>query len=244
MRSLIYALQFLTRLPTPTLADPAPDMLTKSAVWFPLVGMVIGSAITLALWLGTQIDPWLGALLALLCWVWVTGGIHIDGLADLADALGAAHRDPVQLLAIMRDPHTGSFGVLAISMLLASKLVLLMLLARNPNLIWAIILAPTWARLGTIIWSQTLPKLGSGLGQSFARQSRPLLITLWTITLLGASWLVSPPLLFAPLALFGWWLFLKYKLNGMNGDCLGAGVEVVETTLLFVLIITQHIFLQ
>ena len=240
MRSLIFALQFLTRLPTPTLADPAPDMLTKSAVWFPLVGMVIGGTIALPLVLGAPIDPWFGALLALLCWVWVTGGIHIDGLADLADALGAAHRDPERLLAIMRDPHTGSFGVLAICLLLASKLVLLMLLARTPSLIWAIILIPAWARLGTIIWSQTLPKLGSGLGQSFAQQSRPLMIALWTITLLGASWLVSPALLFAPLAIFGWWLFLKLKLNGMNGDCLGAGVEVVETILLGMVIVAQH----
>jgi len=233
-------LQFLTRLPTPSMANPAPDMLTKSAAWFPLVGMIIGAAIALPLMLGVQVDPWFGALLATMCWVWVTGGIHIDGLADLADALGAAHRDPERLLAIMHDPHTGSFGVMTICLLLAGKLILLMLLARNPSLIWAIILIPAWARLGTLIWSQTLPRLGTGLGPSFAQQSRPVMIALWMIALLGASWFTAPALLFAPLALFGWWLFLKYKVNGMNGDCLGAGVEVVETILIGMVIVAQH----
>lgn len=243
MRSLIFALQFLTRLPTPTMANPAPDMLAKSAIWFPLVGIIIGAALALPLILGAPVDPWFGALLTILCWVWITGGIHIDGLADLADALGAAHRDPERLLAIMRDPHTGSFGVLAIALLLVSKLILLMLLARTSGLIWVIILIPAWARLGAIIWSQTLPKLGTGLGHSFAQQPRPLMITIWMIALLGTSWYVSPALLFAPLALLGWWLFLKYKVNGMNGDCLGAGVEVVETVLLGMVIVANHALL-
>ena len=243
MRGLIFALQFLTRLPTPAINNPAPDMLTKSAGWFPLVGIMIGAVITFPLLTGAIVDPWLGALFGMLCWVWVTGGIHLDGLADLADALGAAHRNPERLLAIMRDPHIGSFGVLAICMLLISKLILLMLLARTPSLIWAIILIPAWARFGTLIWSQTLPRLGTGLGHSFAQHSRPAMMSIWLIALLGISWYISPALLFAPLVLFGWWLFLKFKLNGMNGDCLGAGVEVVETGLLGVLIIAQHIHL-
>lgn len=240
MRSLIFALQFLTRLPMPTIANPGPDMLTKSAIWFPLIGIIIGAVLLLPLMLGAPVDPWFGALLTILFWVWITGGIHIDGLADLADALGAAHRDPERLLAIMRDPHTGSFGVLAICLLLTSKLVLLMLLARTPNLIWAIVLIPAWARLGTLIWSQTLPKLGTGLGHSFAKHSRPLVIPVWMAALLVASWYVSPALLLSPLALLGWWLFLKYKLNGMNGDCLGAGVEAVETILLGIVIVASR----
>ena len=243
MRSLIFALQFITRQPTPSKANPAPDMLAKSAVWFPLVGIIIGAALVLPLMLGAPVDPWFGALLTILCWVWITGGIHIDGLADLADALGAAHRDPERLLAIMRDPHTGSFGVLAIALLLVSKLILLMLLARTPSLIWAILLIPAWARLGTLIWSQTLPRLGTGLGHSFAQQTRPMMIAIWMIALLGASWYIAPALLFAPLALLGWWLFLKYKVNGMNGDCLGAGVEVAETILLGMVIVAQHVLL-
>jgi adenosylcobinamide-GDP ribazoletransferase len=240
MRHLIFALQFLTRLPTPALKNTAPDMLSKSKIWFPFVGLIIGCSLILTLSLGAKIDPWFGALLTLLCWVWITGGIHIDGLADLADALGAAHRDPVRLLAIMRDPHVGSFGVLATGLLLISKLILLMLLVREIPSPWMIALIPAWARYGAMVWSQTLPPLGPGLGEQFSQKSSGL--PLWGLGLLCVSWLLAPALLFAPAALLIWWLFLKNRLRGMNGDCLGAGIEIIETMLLGAIIVFHKFY--
>lgn len=240
MRHLIFALQFLTRLPTPALENTAPDMLSKSKIWFPFVGLIIGCSLILTLSLGAKIDPWFGALLTLLCWIWITGGIHIDGLADLADALGAAHRDPVRLLAIMRDPHVGSFGVLATGLLLISKLILLMLLVREIPSPWMIALIPAWARYGAMVWSQTLPPLGPGLGEQFSQKSSGL--PLWGLGLLCVSWLLAPALLFAPAALLIWWLFLKNRLRGMNGDCLGAGIEITETMLLAAMIVFHKFY--
>ena len=231
MQHLIFALQFLTRLPTPALKSAMPDMLSKSKIWFPVVGLIIGSALALTLTLGKKIDPWFGALFALLCWNWVTGAMHLDGLADLADAIGAAHRDPTRLLAIMRDPHVGSFGVLAICLQLIAKLILLMLLAREiPSSLWGIALIPAWARYGALVWAQTLPPLAPGLGEQFSQKSSGLV--LWGLGLLCASWLFAPALMLAPIALFLWWLFLKNRLQGMNGDCLGAGIEITEAMLL------------
>ena len=100
VRLFILSTQFLTRLPTPQVADFRPEDLARSALWFPAVGLLIGALLLAATWLGAQLDPWLGALFGLLAWVWVTGGLHLDGLADLADGLGAAHRDPARLLAL------------------------------------------------------------------------------------------------------------------------------------------------
>jgi adenosylcobinamide-GDP ribazoletransferase len=136
MRGLILAIQFLTRLPTPGLAGFQSGELAGSVVWFPLAGLLVGGLVALAAWLGGQLDPWLGALLALAVWVWVTGALHLDGLADLADALGAAHRpdDPQdrreRLLAVLADPHLGVFGGAALVMQVIAKLVLLMLVAQ------------------------------------------------------------------------------------------------------------------
>jgi adenosylcobinamide-GDP ribazoletransferase len=129
MRAFLLALQFLTRIPTPQVDDFRPEDLSRSAIWFPLVGAVIGGLVAAALALGALVDPWLGALAGLMVWVWITGALHLDGLADLADALGAAHRDPQRLLEVLRDPHIGTFGVVALVLVLAAKLVLLALVA-------------------------------------------------------------------------------------------------------------------
>ena len=115
----ILAVQFLTRLPTPQIREFKPQMLAASAVWFPLVGLLIGVLLCGLLWPLAQLDVWLAAWFGLLFWLLVTGGLHLDGLADLSDALGASHRDPERLLAVMKDPHLGSFGVLSLCVLLS-----------------------------------------------------------------------------------------------------------------------------
>lgn len=125
IRSFSHALQFLTRLPAPPIAVFDPAELSRASIWFPFVGAIVGGLVGGALWLGGMASPWIGAVLALTVWVLVTGGLHLDGLGDVADALGASHRSPDRFLEILRDPHVGAFGVMAISMQLMFKLVLL-----------------------------------------------------------------------------------------------------------------------
>ncbi len=231
MRGLIQAFQLLTRLPMPTLGgtgDPA-----RAAVWFPLVGLVVGAIVALPLFLVP--DPRLAALLALMLWVGVTGGLHLDGLSDLADALGAAHRDRERFLAVLADPHLGSFGAITLILQLIAKFVLLWLLAESETAWLAVPLIAAWARLGAWVWGQTLPPLKPGLGARFAGQGGYGLTLLWGLALLAASLAWAPALMLAPLALWAWWRFLRQRLGGMNGDCLGAGIEVVEVALLVVL---------
>lgn len=231
MRGFILATQFLTRLPTPPVRDFDPAELTRSAVWFPLVGLMIGAVVLAAAWLGARLDPWLGALLGLLAWVWVTGGLHLDGLSDLFDGLGAAHRDPKRLLAVMRDPHIGGMGALALSLQLITKLVLLMLILREGQWL-ALLLIPAWGRLGTLVWARLLPPLDRGLGERFAWRIPSWAMIGWGLLLLTAAFLYAPALLLAPLVIAFWALFLHWKVGGMSGDMLGAGTEVSESLLL------------
>ena len=95
MRGLILALGFLTRLPLPAVRDYQPAEFARALVWFPAAGLVVGAAVALAAALGAALDPWLGALAGVTTWAWITSGLHLDGLADTADALGAAHRDQI-----------------------------------------------------------------------------------------------------------------------------------------------------
>ncbi|MCP5279328.1 MAG: adenosylcobinamide-GDP ribazoletransferase [Thiobacillus sp.] len=229
MHGLILALQFLTRLPTPAIKDFTPEAQARSVAWFPLVGLLLGAILAGAVWLGARFDPWLGALLGLVAWVGVTGALHLDGLSDLADALGAAHGNPVRLLAVLADPHVGVFGVVALVLQLAVKLVLLMLAARL-DLYWLLLLVPAWARLGVLWWAR-LPAIKPGLGERFAWRA-PAWIPWGWLFLLAAAGLTCPVLLGAPMVILTWHRYLAARLGGMTGDALGAGVEVSESALL------------
>jgi len=239
MSSLILAIQFLTRLPTPQVKDFAREDLSQAAPWFPLVGIIVGLFVTGLMTLFSHIDAWLGALAGLIMWTWITGALHLDGLADLVDALGASHRNPQRFLEVMRDPHTGTFGVVALLLALISKLISLYLLILHDMAHWYVIpLICAWSRLGAITWSASLPSLHSGSGESFAWRTNKPLIVVNGFALLVLSVAFFPPLLIAPVALFAWWSFLRYRLGGMTGDCLGAGIEVTECLLLLAVVCT------
>jgi len=232
-RGLILAFGFLTRLPMPQLADFKKEELSCSAVWFPLVGLSIGLLLLLAAQLGA--NHWLAALLVVLLWTGITGSLHLDGAADLADALGAAHRDPERFHDVMKDPHTGSFGVIAIVAILLTKLVAVAWIVETAQIdLWTLLLIPAWARLGAIFWSQTLEPLSPGSGESFSWQLPKNTIWIWGALLFSLS-LIMVSLLFAAAAIASlllWRFYLKWRLNGMTGDCLGAGIEYCECLML------------
>jgi adenosylcobinamide-GDP ribazoletransferase len=228
-RPLIVALQLLSRLPTPALGAARPDDLARAAPWVPLVGALIGLAILIPLWvLGTR--GWVGPLAALLVWILVTGALHLDGLADAADALGAGHREPRRILEVMGDPHVGTFGVAAIALVIAAKLTLLASL--GPQAPLGLLLVPAWARAGAMLSAFLLPPLKPGLGQRFAEGITPPALAGWGAVLAVASLILAPVLLLAllvlPLAAAYW----RRRLGGVNGDCLGAGIEATEVLLL------------
>lgn len=233
MKGLIVAIQFLTRLTTPRLTVAAAEF-AASMRWFPAVGLIVGGLVAAAGWAGAHIDPWTGALAALLLWVAVTGALHLDGLGDIADASGAAHKggdgNRDRLLAVLADPHIGSFGTVAIALQLLAKLVLLHGLIEAQA--WAAIaLAPFAARIGPLLWSRWLPDLHSGLGSKFRGAVRAIDLAVWAAALVAATF-ASPSLIAAPiiLLLWGWWL--QRRIGGISGDGHGAGIEIAETALL------------
>lgn len=229
MRPLLLALGFLTRLPVPRVALAHGDFARAVRV-YPLAGGVIGLVVAAAGWVGTLADPWIGALAAVVAWVWVTGALHLDGLGDLADGLGAAHGDRARMLAVMADPHIGSFGTVAIVLQLAAKLVLLHLLL--PGHWLALVLVPAAARLGPLVCSRWLePLRAGGLGATIAGAVRLRDLLGWS-GLLAAGCVAVPPLLATPLAIAALGLWFRHRVGGVTGDVHGAGIELTETALL------------
>lgn len=229
MKRFLVAIQFLTRLPTPRIASGEIDF-AASIRWFPAVGLLIGAIVAGAGWTGSRIDPWTGALAALGLWVLVTGALHLDGLADIADGCGAAHGDRTRLFAAMADPYVGSFGVVAIVLQCLAKLVLLHALIVQGAFV-PLILIPFAARIGPLAWARWLPTLHTGLGARFAHAASIGSLVRW-LTLLAAGAVAVPTLLAAPLLIAAWALWLRRVFGGISGDGHGAGIELLETGLL------------
>ncbi|MDQ6955919.1 MAG: adenosylcobinamide-GDP ribazoletransferase [Mariprofundaceae bacterium] len=233
MQGLIAALRWMTILPMPKQMEEG-DM-QSILPWLPATGLVVGLFVVLACYLGALFDPWLGGMFGVFAWLLITGGLHADGLADLLDALGASHGNAERFIAVLKDPHIGTFGVLGLVLLVVSKLVLLKLLI-DLEAWWGLFLIPVWARLAVLFWCR-LPALTEGFGAylqgvDIAYQTNMVFAGLLLISL----WL-APILCFAVLVIYIWYAFLKYYVKGMNGDCLGAGIECSEIVLLGLLLI-------
>ncbi|BBD99169.1 adenosylcobinamide-GDP ribazoletransferase [Sphingobium amiense] len=237
MKSAILAVQFMTRLPLPSIAAAKEDF-AAAIRWFPLAGMVVGAGVAAAGWLGALRDPALGALLALVAWVGLTGALHLDGLGDIADAAGAAHGDPKRMREVLADPHLGSFGVTAIALQLLAKGVLIWLILRG-GAFGALALAPVLARIGPLAWARWLRPLHEGFGTLFrGGASLPVLVT-WLLAWACCALAVGPMLLAALPALALWPLWLRARIGGISGDGHGAGIELVESCALLALVMAR-----
>jgi adenosylcobinamide-GDP ribazoletransferase len=219
------ALQFLTRLPAPSFADFQPDWITRAARYYPLVGILVGT-ICAAVLLATGPLP---ALLAVAAGVLVTGGFHEDGLADTADGLGGG-QTPARRLEIMKDSRVGTYGVLALGLVLAIKVAALATLPLTTAAL-ALVAAHGAGRVAAVV----VMVVGRHVSDRDDAKYKPapdgvrpfeLLIAavlgLWPLALLGWSGLVGAAVgsvLAAALALTA-----RRLIGGYTGDVLG-GVE-------------------
>ena len=215
----------------------SPVDLARSAAWFPFVGLVLGTIVGLVTFALEHRNPVLAGIVGVVAWVWLTGALHLDGLADLADALGASHRDPGRFLAVLADPHLGTFGMVSVVSVLMLKAAALACLPQDALLTLPLLLA--WSRLGTLAWGRWLRPLKPGHGERFTWQLSVGWIASWSLLLLAASAALAPVLCAAPLVIAAWGLWLRVRLGGMTGDCLGAGVEVTEVALLLLVALTS-----
>lgn len=235
LKPLLLAVQFLTRLPVPSLHEVTPRDAGRSLLFYPLVGLLIGALLFGLDQLLVEAAPLLRAVLLVAAWVVLTGGLHLDGWADMADAWIGGHGDRERTLAIMKDPACGPMGVVALLLLLLLKVAALEPLAGHGALL--LIVAPLLGRTLLLVLFLTTPYVrAGGLGETLSKAlPRP------------AGWLVVAAVVSAMLLLPapGWGvvvvlggLFLLFRqalmsrLGGTTGDTAGALLEVCEVTVL------------
>jgi len=239
---LALAVVFMTRLPL-RLSGPLPDDAHARAMgWFPLVGAGVGlfGGAIYALAALLHLPPLPSALLALAGAVWLTGGLHEDGAADVADGFGGG-RDKARKLEIMRDSRVGSYGVLAIVFSVALRAAAVAALAEPRAVVLALVAAGALSRGGMAVIAHLLdPARADGLA---ARQGRPATGTValslglsLTITAATVGHLAPVAILVSVLAVAAVALQARRQIGGHTGDVFGAAQQVTEAAVLLTLV--------
>ncbi|WP_246021087.1 adenosylcobinamide-GDP ribazoletransferase [Paenibacillus lentus] len=260
-RPIAAAFQFLSRIPVPLEVDFTPEVLRRSVKHYPLVGFAIGAVLSvvaaLSAWL---LPPMPAAVVTLAAWIWLTGGLHLDGWMDSADAL-LSYRSREKMLEIMKDSRVGAMGVIACVLLLLFKMSLLATLIGSGFVYIgaALLMATVWSRWFMTYALKVWPtaREGEGLAERFHGQTAgditistivALLLSALGLTLV-AWWLIPP---------VSWMLFLIYylivpcivcfvgtlaaariskRLGGLTGDVYGALNEGLEAVVLLAAVI-------
>ncbi len=212
--------------------------------WFPVAGLLMG--LLLAVWdylLGLAVGPALRAVLDTLFLVVLTGGLHMDGLADSADGL-LGHRGRERALEIMKDSRIGAWGVLAIIAVLGIKTAAFCDIHSDNSNTWrtamGLALVPYFGRLAQCFIIRLIPycRGKEGMGHSFFGSGQPwlpaALCLLPLVFLLGLFPAIICLLVFAcTVALLLQWY--KKMLGCVTGDMIGASCEICEALLLVAL---------
>ena len=231
---LLGAVQFLTIVPLRRAAASSGT----SAVFFPLVGAFLGASTGAILVLCSKaVATPVAAMIALIYLVAVTGCLHEDALADVADAFRSG-RSRERIMLVLKDSRIGSYGGVALALSLMLRWQALAAIRVNPVLGLAGALALSRASL--VALGATTPAAGEGLGRTFVEQlSQPPMygaVAQAVALAFLAGWrngvimIVASTLVVA--AAHAWFLA---RLGGVNGDCLGATCQVVEMINLLIL---------
>lgn len=246
--ALVVALTLLTRLPLPAHWRPpqfTPELQSRAALFYPAAGGAIGGLLLLLYFvLPDKIGVTAQATLLVGVWVWITGALHLDGLADCADALAASHKDPSRVQTVLKDPHLGTVAVCVLVMVLLLKLSLLRTALETGSFYWALLAAPVGARLLALIFMMIAPyaRADGMAAQIDLRPFQPLVVGLALVGLLAVMAVMGR---WAGTALVGilalWLVYWQQKwsklIGGYTGDCVGALIEVAEVLVLLVVVL-------
>jgi len=233
---MLDALAFLTILPVGAKARPPSR---ASLVAFPLVGAMLGAVWALAAWGGVRLwGPLVAASAVTLIDLGLTGALHLDAVADLADGL-ASRRPPEEALAVMRDPAIGAVGAAVLAATLLTRWSLIALLASHGR--WGLLVVPPVAGRAAMVW--VMGRSGRAAGASLAE---PLLAAGWGVNagVAALGFLVAglaagirgvEAMAVAGLVADGTARWFRRRFGGLAGDVIGAAGIAAEVLALALL---------
>lgn len=252
MKRLVTAVMFLTRVPVPGKWNIDAADVGRSTAFFPLVGAGIGAVqcglLAITLRISQYVEQHYGhpyvfpapvlAVLIVTSGVLMTGALHLDGLADMADGFGGG-RTREDVLRIMRDHAVGAYGAIALVLALALKIVSIVSLIEHGFACRFLVVTPALARASIVVLGFLLPYARSaegGLGgiAQYVRMVEVLSSAFTALALTVWLGLWRGGIALALTATVSFWnaRVCRKKIQGVTGDTLGANVEICEALVL------------
>lgn len=229
-------IQFLTRIPLPVNLDVTEEDFTEGVIFFPVIGALIG-LLTYALvaMLEYRFSSGVLAMLVIGFQIFITGGLHLDGLADTFDGL-YSNRPKERILEIMKDSRIGSNGALVLIVVILLKLTLMVQVIETYDKAMIIILTPAFARYTVIVASRfSRYARDKGMGNFFIGKTKNDHVVMATIFVLAMSMLrpINLVILGATAAFaIAYSRHASKKIDGITGDILGCMIELAEVLIL------------
>jgi adenosylcobinamide-GDP ribazoletransferase len=231
------ALQFLSSLPIRLPGMPAPQELGRSLLFYPLVGLLFGVILWALNWLLLGAPLLLHAALLLAVWVLLSGALHLDGLADSADAWLGGFGDRERTLTIMKDPRSGPMAVVTLLLVLLLKFAALVALIEQQQAL-ILIIVPLIGRGALLGLFLTTPYVrAGGLGQALSdhlpRSAGKLVLVVSAVVCVLIAGLGGVLALVLAAGMFVWLRqVMLRRLGGTTGDTAGALLELLEVLVL------------
>ena len=240
MNSLLLALQFLTIIPVHHAYIASDRQLGNSILFYPVIGLLIGVILAFSSLMIANIPLQSQSVIILILWVILTGGLHLDGLADCADAWVGGLGSKQRSLEIMKDPTAGPIAVTVLVLLLLLKWSLISYILEQQALA-VLVMTPVMGRLAILILMLSTSYIRTaGLGEKLVANlptSATKAISLFGI-LIGIYYLGIIPISLMLILL----LLIAYQANkrlgGVTGDVYGAAVELVEVSILLGMVLS------
>ena len=256
MNGIALLFRFMTRLPIGFEPKFDSDSLGKSMRFFPVVGMVMGIILFGFFWAFSYFiySPMVMAVLLVIVEVVLTGGLHLDGLADTFDGI-FSYRSKQKMLDIMKDSRLGTNGGLVLILYFILKVALLVELDTQLGLPMGVtlLLTPAFARVNSVVNCASAPYArGTGMGKTFVDNTNGVGVVVATLITLIYG-IILCHLFFLPYVILGiipvimllGYIFAKLmtrKIGGITGDTLGAVVELSEILVMFLLYVCAVLF--
>ncbi|MGB6407281.1 MAG: adenosylcobinamide-GDP ribazoletransferase [Planococcus donghaensis] len=236
----LLALQFFSVIPVKKQLPMEKEYITTMYAMLPLLGLLFGSVLASTVWLlrdATDISSLLLGFIVVLIGMVLTGGLHMDGLADTGDAY-FSYQDRAKRLAIMGDPRIGAFGTMVLVMAIVGKIILVAEIINEISFL-CILLIPVFSRIGLLaLFSTTKPAKSDGVAAFFQQRTNHKKLRLLAIiaTIVSSALLIASmgnvnALLIVVIVVLVSGLYRIWCLRnfgGVTGDLLGAYVEGVE----------------
>lgn len=234
MKSLLLMISFFTRIPIKYKYEYREQDLKRGIMYFPLIGLIIGAAIWLPSLAKDFLDKPVIILASWIIYLWITGGLHIDGLADTFDGI-FSNRDKDRMLEIMKDSRIGTFGVLGIIFIILSNLVVSFYIDYR-----FLLLLPIVGRTSALISASTskYARKEAGMGTTFINNCKLKEVVFGVIFTLVVSsvvlnYKVALLILITYIIALLQTRYIKGKIDGTTGDTLGFVIEISQTVFIF-----------